>query len=313
MKYHHSLKNRLVSGLLLVALVIFSSIVVLVCTGCSNQTEPAVTEQPTSEEPKNEQTATEQLTAEETVTEEPVTEELETQEPETGFVPKENFYWSNASVVFVGDSITAGTNTTKTYHSYLKDMGVFRSVKAQGYGGSCFSTQSDYGLEKHPLTERYDTIPSADLIVIFMGTNDYGHETPLGTIADTTDVSFYGALNVVVTGLREKYPDSQLVFATPLHRFGFGSSAILGTKFSYDNLPNGEGHSLEDYVNAIKAIAEKYDLPVIDLFTLYPYTPENTKDRVKYFPDGLHPNARGHEILAELLYDQLALIPNESN
>lgn len=313
MSFYSIRSSRWNSALLAIVFVAVSSCAILTCTGCSDQTEPAVTEQPTSEVSGNEQTDTEQPTAEEIDTEEPVTEELETQEPETGLVSKENFNWRNADVVFVGDSITSGRNTTKTYHSYLKDMGVFRSVKAQGYGGSCFSTQSDYGLEKHPLTERYTTIPSADLIVIFMGTNDYGHETPLGTITDTTDVSFYGALNVVVSGLREQYPDSQLVFATPLHRFAFGESAILGTKFSYDNLPNGEGHSLEDYVNAIKAIAEKYDLPVIDLFTLYPYTPENVKDKVKYFPDGLHPNAKGHEILAELLYDQLALIPNESN
>ena len=308
MKFHHILSSRFVSALFMTALVILSSCVILVCTGCNNETDAPVTETPTTEEPTDEEPMTEELT-----TEEAITEELMTEEPTTESVSIEDFNWRDADVVFVGDSITSGRNTTKTYHSYLEDMGVFKSVRALGVGGSCISTQSDYGLEKKPLAQRYTTIPSADLIVIFMGTNDYGHETPLGTISDTSDVSFYGALNVVVTGLREKHPNSRLVFITPLHRFGFGKSDLLGTKFTYDNLPNGCGHSLEDYVNAIKAVSEKNSIPVIDLFTLFPFTPENSDDKVRYFPDGLHPNTAGHELLAEMIFDQLALIPNGSN
>ncbi|MBR6708638.1 MAG: SGNH/GDSL hydrolase family protein [Clostridia bacterium] len=216
-------------------------------------------------------------------------------------VSKENSSWRNKNVVFVGDSLTVGVGTTKPYHSYLDDMHVFKSVRALGVGGSCFSFQSDYGAKNSPLVGRYSSIPSADLIVIFMGTNDYGHETPLGTIADTSDVSFCGALNVVITGIRQNHPDSKIIFATPLHRYGFGTSKISGKPFTSDSLPNGRGHTLEDYVNAIKAICEKNKLPVIDLFNLCPLNPEKPEDKRQYFPDGLHPNAAGHEIIAQTI------------
>ena len=216
-----------------------------------------------------------------------------------------NTEWKDVSAVFVGDSITYGTGTNKTYHSYIKDADVFQSVQAMGVGGSCISTQSDYGTGNSPLINRYTSIPDADLIVIFMGTNDYGHETPLGTIDDTTDVSFYGALNVIIPGIQEQHPDSQLVFVTPLHRYGFGTSKILGTQFTYDSVANGRGYTLADYVNAVKVVCESYSVPVIDLFEQYPIDPSNSTDRAEYMPDGLHPNATGHELIAELIQQNL--------
>lgn len=221
--------------------------------------------------------------------------------------------WSDGSVVFVGDSITAGVGTTKTYHAYLKEAEAFQAVTSMGVAGSCISSKSDYGSGNSPLINRYTTIPSADLIVVFMGTNDYGHETPLGTPSDTTDISFYGALDVIISGIQTQHPDSQLVFITPLHRYGFGTSKILGTKFTYDNIPNGRGHTLSDYVEAIKSVCAKYSVPIIDLFHQCPIDPSKSSDKTTYFPDGLHPNAAGHEIIADLISQSLGYIPNPSH
>ena len=109
--------------------------------------------------------------------------------------------WNGKSAVFVGDSITAGTGTTKIYYEYLKESLGLGSVSAMGVPGSCISDASDYGQKNQPLINRYLNIPSADLIVIFMGTNDYGHETPLGSIEDKQDGTFCGALNTIVPAL----------------------------------------------------------------------------------------------------------------
>ena len=137
--------------------------------------------------------------------------------------------WHGKSAVFVGDSITAGSGTEKIYYQYLSEVLGFGSATAMGVAGSCISSASDYGQSNQPLISRYESIPSADLIVIFMGTNDYGHETPLGTAADTQEGSFYGALNTIIPSLVEKHASSKIVFVTPLHRYGFGTSKILGT------------------------------------------------------------------------------------
>ncbi len=228
---------------------------------------------------------------------------------ECGAASPEMTDWSGASVVFVGDSITYGTGTEKTYHSFIDEMGVFASVQSMGIAGSCISSKSDYGSGNFPLVARYTSIPDADLIVIFMGTNDYGHETPLGSPTDTTDVSFYGAMNIILSGIKTRHPNSQIVFVTPLHRYGFGTSKILGTKFTYDYIANGRGHSLDDYVNAIKVICEKYSVPVIDLFNEYPVDPSDSADKMTYMPDGLHPNTDGHEIISNLIFEKLKSIP----
>ena len=135
--------------------------------------------------------------------------------------------WNGRSAVFVGDSITAGSGTSKIYHQYLSESLELGNVTSMGVAGSCISAASNYGQSNQPLINRYQNIPSADLILIFMGTNDYGHETPLGSVTDTRDGSFYGALNTIVPALVASHPDSKIVFVTPLHRYGFGTSKIL--------------------------------------------------------------------------------------
>jgi len=217
--------------------------------------------------------------------------------------------WDKARIVFVGDSITAGNGTNKTYHAYINEMADFASVQSMGIAGSCISRQSDYGSGNSPLIGRYTSIPDAEIIAVFMGTNDYGHETPLGSISDATDISFFGALNVIIPGILTQHPNSQLIFITPLHRYGFGTSKLTGIPFTFDYLPNGRGHTLSDYVSAIKAVCAKYSVPVIDLHNLCPINPAHSSDQTAYFPDGLHPNAAGHEIVASTILDNLQWIP----
>lgn len=216
---------------------------------------------------------------------------------------------SGKTAVFVGDSITYGVGISNgaKYWEILEDSLELSSVTGMGVAGSCISARSNYGNSNSPLINRYDTIPDSDLITIFMGTNDYGHETPLGTINDKRDTSFYGALNVILPSLIKKHPNSRIVVVTPLHRYGKGTSGILGTDFTYDYLKNGVGANLEDYVNALKQVCSKYSIPVIDLYTLSGLDPSNAEIKTKYMPDGLHPNAEGHEIIADIMKNWLKL------
>ena len=224
----------------------------------------------------------------------------------TDDVPTE--IWADKKILMIGDSITAGSGTTKTYWSILDETLQPESMTGMGVAGSCVSATSDYGTSNSPLINRYTSIPESDIITIYMGTNDYGHETPMGTIDDAEDISFYGALNVIISGIRQAQPDAQLVWITPTHRYGFGTSKMLGTKFTYDYLPNGRGYSLEDYVDAIKDVCAKYSVPVIDLFNLSGMDPSLSEVRTQYMPDGLHPNAAGHEKIAAIIASSLTSI-----
>lgn len=213
--------------------------------------------------------------------------------------------WFGKKMTCVGDSITAGSGTTKTYWQIMEENLGLSSMTGMGVAGSCVSAQSDYKTNNSPLINRYSKIPDSDIITIFMGTNDYGHETPLGSISDSEDVSFYGALNVAISGIIAAHPDAFIAWITPMHRYGRGSSQILGTPFTYDYLPNGRGHTLGDYVDAIKNVCEKYSIPVVDLFSNLDLDPSIEEIRTKYMPDGLHPNAAGHEQIAIMVTAQL--------
>ena len=204
------------------------------------------------------------------------------------------YSWANKSAVFVGDSITAGVGTTKTYWQMLDEQLPLSTVTGMGIGGSCISITSDRGTSITPLINRYQTIPNADLISVFMGTNDYGHKTPLGTIADTTDISFYGALNVIIPGIKEAHPNSTIVFMTPIHRY-------------HDADKNAVGANLADYVEAIKDVCEANNVPVIDLYTLFDVKTGPS------MPDGVHPTVAGHEIMANLITEELKKIAPPTN
>ena len=96
---------------------------------------------------------------------------------------------------------------------------------ARNYGicGSRIARQQDDGrLDLFPDTfcDRADRMdPDADIIVVFGGTNDFGHgNAPLGMMADRTDASFFGALHVLCRKLIRKYPASEIVLWTRSRR-----------------------------------------------------------------------------------------------
>ena len=210
-----------------------------------------------------------------------------------------NKRWFNKKVAFVGDSITFGVHTTKIYYEILDEKIGFFDVYSDGVAGSSYSVTATG--EYTPITQRWQSIPTdRDLVVIFAGTNDWGHDTPLGTIADTTDVSFYGAISVVINGILEANPDTRLVLMTPLHRWGYN-----GGNYPNDTDNNGQGHPLVDYVNAIKEIAELYGVPVIDLFSISGLNPRISAIKTGYMTDGLHPDTAGHVLLADRIEPQL--------
>ena len=145
-----------------------------------------------------------------------------------------------------------------------------------------------------------------------MGTNDYTYDTPLGSINDTTDTSFYGALNQIITTLQAKYPNAKIVFATPTHRYGYGINSATGEQFTLDTLPNGAGYSLVDYVNAIKQACEKYSVACVDLYSDLDMDVSDEDTRLYYMEDGLHLTSAGHRLVADYLEHALIQIFSQS-
>ena len=205
----------------------------------------------------------------------------------------------NKKFIFLGDSITEGHGTTgaeKVFHQLIKEKHNLTAAYNCGVGGTRIAKQKSVsGDHKWDLyfSLRAKIMPKeADVIVVFGGTNDYGHgDSKMGDINSTDIYTFYGALNCLINDLQNDYPKSQLVFLTPLRRVT-------------ENEPNHDGKILKDYVEAIINITKKYDLPVIDLFSSEIFDPNDTD----ILPDGLHPSDKGHAIMADYIAKELLKI-----
>ncbi len=208
----------------------------------------------------------------------------------------------NKKFIFLGDSITEGCGTsdldTKPFHQQLmKIAGLSQAINC-GIGGTRIARQTEITnpIVDNDFNMRLDALTNeVDGIVVFGGTNDYGHgQAPLGTFEDRHVFTFYGAMHTLCVNLIRKYVDKTIVFITPLHRHNeYGQGAWK---------PEGvEQRPLCEYVQAVREVCEHYSIPVLDLFASGELRGNDWDWCREYMPDGLHPNDKGHEIIASKL------------
>lgn len=196
----------------------------------------------------------------------------------------------------LGDSITEGVGVSCEENIFINVLGrneQLSVVRNYGISATRIAPQSDDPNRSY--VERYSAMDDdADIVIVFGGTNDYGHgKAPIGTKDDRTSETFYGACHVLFSGLINKYPLSTIVVMTPLHRI---------PEPEYDKIDSSRyDATLLDYSNILKEVAMYYAIPVLDMYAMSGIHPQIECNRVNYCPDGLHPNDRGHEMMASRL------------
>lgn len=254
--------------------------------------------------------------------------------------------WQGARVAFFGDSITDSRVVPSNPNAIPKDHD-WTGISDSHYWGYL---QEWLGI--HPLVygvngRQWDDIPDQtrrlkeehgdgfDAITIFIGTNDFIDDIPIGEWYDKTPAlvnkalgypandyllvkrtpamdgsTLKGRINIAISGLKQMFPEKQIVILTPVHRAyaTFGSGNIQPD----ESYPNRLGLYIHDYVEAIKETANVWSVPVIDLNALCGLNPM-LEEHVRYFAnpetDKLHPNAKGHERIARTLMYQLQALP----
>ncbi len=120
-----------------------------------------------------------------------------------------------------------------------------------GKGGS---TVSNYNPQT-PMCERYTSMPSnnANIVLIEGGANDIAKYTPIGDVDSADTKTFSGALNVIIDGVQERYPNAMIVCITTWNIYdGFYDEGTL---------------NYMEYANAMEAVAERqgvYFIPAYD-------------------------------------------------
>ena len=186
---------------------------------------------------------------------------------------------------FMGDSITHGFIGWDNGQEVLLDRS-YPDIVARELG----CTANNYALAGSTITggtfaDKYLPMPDrlsdmdtdADVNVVMGGTNDWGHNAPLGTFGDTTEDTFYGALDVIAKYLIANFPNAINIFCSPLHYV----------------VTNNTWFAFEEYVYAIKSVANKYGFVFIDTYHNAPmWRPDNATLRARYSVDGTHPNQK---------------------
>ena len=192
---------------------------------------------------------------------------------------------SSFCVACVGDSITRGfrlENPDKdSYPAVLEGLlGEGYEVKNFGRSGASLIHEGNcYG--RYP--EYHQSLEAqADAYLIMLGTNDC-----YGGIWNPEEYEVY--LGNMVDAYRKENEDTEIYLMVPPHVFGEREDLQ-----EINPLIEGELYGI------VERVAEEKETGFIDLFT-----PTDGKDDL--FPDGVHPNQEGHQLLAELVYDELGL------
>lgn len=174
----------------------------------------------------------------------------------------EDTEWKNKKWFAFGDSIT--------------DMGYYINT-VDSILGTVSTEYGHSGASYAELASLYTEMiggATPDIITLFAGTNDFGHS---GSIEDME-----AGIETIINGLYNAFPKVQLVIITPLQRNYHATSSSETSGLG----PNNLGKYLIDYVEAIKAKAEKYSIPCLDFYSMGGINLLNASEKTS---DGLHP------------------------
>lgn len=148
-----------------------------------------------------------------------------------------------------------------------------------------------------------DDGPAPDILIVFMGTNDFMRSVQLGTFTEPSPQDegvvndFCDAYELMIQKLNALYPNAEIYFCTLLET---NAGDVDEYPQSYP-ATNKNGNTIGDFNAEIATIASAYSYPVIDVHNCG-ITYEKLE---QYTSDGVHPNAEGAKLIAEYITNAL--------
>lgn len=217
------------------------------------------------------------------------------------------------TIDFLGDSITEGVGVSDRANNRFDNILLkechLKKVNNYGIGGTRIAHQTfPSDKPRHDLEfcgRAFDMDPSADIIVVYGGVNDYFHgDAAFGTYEDTARTSFCGSVYWLCNFINETYPNAIHVFIAPARTAGDlkPSTSVRKPATAKEHRP------LKDYVDAIMAISTKCGFHAMSFYDELGLDPNNEEIRSKYTIDGIHFNDLGHHIIAARIKEFLLTI-----
>lgn len=163
----------------------------------------------------------------------------------------------------IGSSTTMGAHIERSYDEVVGELLGLKDTHNYGVSWSTVGHKENCGCNHPYLPEDYIHDPmvyratemeAAEIIAICGGLNDFGVELPLGDIDDDTPYTFYGALNMLISSIKETYPDSYVFLITGFNYF--------------DGYTNKNGDTWKSFNEAMIEVCEKQGIDCLDVYKL---------------------------------------------
>ena len=199
------------------------------------------------------------------------------------------------TIVAFGDSTTAKRGPLKIYSGLIDKALAGSTVVNAGIGGH----NTDHARKRF---ERDVLSKNPNLVVIQFGINDAAVDVWKKATKPRVSIERYEEnLRFFVGALRER--NSKVILMTPNPiRWTAKLKKLYGKPPYRADDPDGFNVLLRDYAEVVRHVAAAEKLPLIDVYRLF----DETEDIDALLLDGMHPNNRGHQIVADKLLSELA-------
>ena len=195
----------------------------------------------------------------------------------------------------------------------LDDTGMELCANDSSSGSTCVGDSLDVGDPKYGcssyrlsfLTGKQGKMP--DVIIVYMGTNDFLKGIPIGDndgtqLVEEGDVEYFSdAYCLILDKLASEYPAAEIYCCT-LPPIGDGGDDMV-----YEDFVNKLGLTSRDYAERIETIADSKGLSVIDLSNCG----MKLSDLNEMTIDGVHFTNMGMEYIEQAMFDGLTGASNE--
>jgi len=148
-------------------------------------------------------------------------------------------------ISFMGDSLTHG-DYKDPWEAYPALIGARNNATAINLGISG-SSVADAGVDRSPMVNRVDTIPTdSNYIMLMGGANDYNANVPIGNYGSDDKTTFYGAMMYIVDYINNNIPEAKILFATTWRRTADKSDEV--------------------YADAMIDFCKKANIPCLDMY-----------------------------------------------
>lgn len=197
------------------------------------------------------------------------------------------------TIVFVGDSITAGSHATAPQYYYPQILGRWLgssyTIVNRGRSGNCMFGGGTQTSNQYPVEILENDIKNADTVVIMLGTNDTKYWTD-----ESLHTNYTAQYKTTIETMQNWNPNLKFILATP------PTSMVTSETAEYSNT------LLEDITADIRTFFEE-NYAANDAFRLIDInalTKGWNTDHPDWYDDNVHFNDTGYEQLARLFYEE---------